>query len=90
MIVPRHRHSAVARNLVKRRLRELARIRLLPLDFAVDVVIRIRLEAYRALFPELAVDFNRAVIQLIRWHGALIEEPGLRRSTPEPPTSGDT
>jgi ribonuclease P protein component len=30
LIVPRYRHSAVARNLVKRRLRELVRLELLP------------------------------------------------------------
>ena len=30
MIVPRHRHTAVARNRLKRRLRELVRTQLLP------------------------------------------------------------
>ena len=30
LIVPRHRQTAVARNRLKRRLRELTRLRLLP------------------------------------------------------------
>src|SRR4051812_17525843 len=70
LIVPRHRQTAVARNRVKRRLRELSRIRLLPLDLLADVVIRVRPEVYRASFQELAADFDRAVVQLNRWHDA--------------------
>jgi ribonuclease P protein component len=47
--VPRHKHSAVDRNRLKRRLRELVRIELLPLlrdTAAVDVAIRARADAY--------------------------------------------
>ena len=50
VVVPRYRHSAVARNLVKRRLKEVARQEVLPrLDRAglmLDVMIRARREAY--------------------------------------------
>jgi len=67
LIVPRFRQSAVARNRVKRRLRELSRTRILPTDVAADVVIRIRPEAYRAPFASLATDVDRVVTQLRQW-----------------------
>ena len=89
LIVPRHRQTAVARNRVKRRLRELSRTRLLPLDLAADVVIRIRPEAYRASFPDLASDFDRAINQLNRWHGVAIEAFPPPSSTVIPPKASD-
>jgi ribonuclease P protein component len=88
LIVPRHRQTAVARNRIKRRLRELSRIRLLPLDLLADVVIRIRPEAYRATFPDLASDFDRAVIQLNRWYAAIDKLPSPS-STPIPPHTSE-
>jgi len=86
LIVPRHRQSAVARNRIKRRLRELSRTRLLPLHLMADVVIRIRPDAYGASFPELTSDFDRAVIQLNRWRDDVIEPPP---STPIPPKTSE-
>ena len=68
LIVPRFKHSAVARNQVKRRLRELARLHILPAGISVDVVLRIRPEAYQASFVLLTVDIWRAVEELKRWH----------------------
>ena len=61
MIVPKHRHSIVERNLVKRRLREIGRTRVLPRlneqGLALDVLVRARREAYgvgyRTLSDEL-------------------------------------
>jgi ribonuclease P protein component len=68
----------VARNQLKRRLRELSRIRLLPLDVAADVVIRIRPDAYRASFAELGADIDRAILQLARWRSSLSDvEPNV-------------
>jgi len=67
LIVPRYRHSAVARNQVKRRLRELARLRLLPSGLPFDVVVRIRPEAYEAAFDQLSADIDRTLVQLARW-----------------------
>ena len=67
LVVPRFKQSAVARNRLKRRLRELARQYLLPSAVAADVVIRIRPEAYAATFEMLAADVNRALGQLRRW-----------------------
>jgi ribonuclease P protein component len=59
IVVPRHRQTAVDRNRLKRRIRELVRIDLLPAlkaRPAVDVVIRARVEAYAAGFTALRAD----------------------------------
>ena len=53
IVVPRHGRSAVQRNLLKRRLRELTRRLLLPLDVSGDVVIRCKPGAYLRTFDEL-------------------------------------
>lgn len=53
-MVPKHGKSSVERNLLKRRLRELARTVLLPQLAPVDVVIHARPSAYRLRFDELA------------------------------------
>jgi len=67
LIVPRFKHSAVARNRVKRRLRELVRLQMLPSGLATDVVLRIRPEAYTAPFDKLSADVERAMILLNQW-----------------------
>jgi ribonuclease P protein component len=60
LVVPRHKHSAVARNLVKRRLREALRREVLPhLAHACnghDVLVRARPEAYDASYATLAAE----------------------------------
>ena len=59
IVVPRHQHSAVDRNRLKRRLRELTRVELLPalrVRPAVDVAIRARREAYTASVAALRDD----------------------------------
>ena len=64
IVVPRHQRSAVDRNRLKRRLRELVRIELLPSlreRPAVDLAIRARREAYSA-----GVDGLRADVIAIR------------------------
>ena len=89
LVVPRFRQSAVSRNRVKRRLRELTRTRLLPADVAADIVIRIRPEAYHAAFAALALDVDRILAQLLQWR-----TPGSQASPPlgppADPGSGDT
>ena len=56
-VVPLHRHTAVQRNQLKRRLREIARLELLPrldeLGVQSDVMLRARREAYDAGFSDL-------------------------------------
>lgn len=57
LVVPKHRHRIVDRNLLKRRLREIGRIELLPrlrnAGLAADVLIRARPPAYGVGFPVL-------------------------------------
>ena len=52
--MPKHGKSSVERNLLKRRLRELARTIILPRMAPLDVVIHARPSAYRLRFDELA------------------------------------
>jgi ribonuclease P protein component len=78
--VPRYKHSAVARNRLKRRLRELSRLQLIPADLAADVVLRIRPDAYEATFDALAADISRALQQLRRWRGS--PDPSAANPTP--------
>jgi ribonuclease P protein component len=58
LVVPRHRHTAVERNRLKRQLRELVRLQLLSEVSAADVVIRARPEAYAASFELLGRDIE--------------------------------
>ncbi len=57
LIVPKHRHSIVERNRVKRRLREIGRTRVLPRlrdsGMTLDVLVRARREAYLVGFRTL-------------------------------------
>ncbi|HET7622943.1 MAG TPA: ribonuclease P protein component [Gemmatimonadaceae bacterium] len=52
-IVPKYSRTSVARNRLKRRLREIVRTELLPYLTAGDLVVRARREAYDASFGEL-------------------------------------
>lgn len=56
----------MSRNRVKRRLRELVRLHLLPRGVPIDFVIRARSEAYSASFEELRLDMVAAVERLSR------------------------
>lgn len=67
IVVPKHKRTAVERNRLKRRLRELVRLMLLPGAPAVDVVIRARRETYEATFEALGRDVGRVVDQVRRW-----------------------
>ncbi len=57
VVVPKHHRNVVARNRVKRRLRELSRRELLPglreAGLQLDVLIRARREAYEASYLRL-------------------------------------
>jgi len=64
LIVPRFQASAVARNRLRRRLKELWRLELQPHQPAWDLVIRARREAYAASFAELRGE-------LLAWRGAV-------------------
>jgi ribonuclease P protein component len=63
LVVPNYNHSAVARNRLKRQLRELVRLRLLPTmreRQPVDVAIRARPNAYSAPRDALLADISTA------------------------------
>jgi ribonuclease P protein component len=67
LIVPRHRQTAVDRNRVKRRLRELLRAEVLPMlrqRAPLDVVVRAAPEAYAADFETLRADVTRLAERL--------------------------
>ena len=61
-IVPKHRHSIVERNRVKRRLREIGRTKVLPQlresGVVFDVLVRARREAYGAGFRTLKAELQ--------------------------------
>lgn len=63
VVVPKYRHTIVSRNRVRRRLRELARLRLLPTLGNVDLLLRAKPPAYATTFEQLASD----VEAISRW-----------------------
>ena len=65
VIVPRHGRSAVERNRLKRRLRELVRRLLVPISASYDVVIHCRPGAYGKTFDELNVQLTRIQTKLM-------------------------
>lgn len=69
-VVPRHGHTIVERNRLKRRLREIVRRGWLPVahreGLAIDVVVRARPAAYDASFGRLRRDLvNR--LEAVSW-----------------------
>jgi ribonuclease P protein component len=66
VIVPRYSHSAVERNRVKRRLRELIRTEVLPTMTALDVVVRAAPGAYGARYDELRSALKKAIERIRR------------------------
>ena len=87
LIVPKLKQTAVARNRLKRRLRELARLHLLPARLPVDVVVRVRAEAYAAGYDELHADVQAALAQLTRWARVLtaLSSPPVSAELPRQP-----
>jgi ribonuclease P protein component len=65
IVVPKHRRKIVERNRVKRRLRELVRVGLLPRLERIDLLIRAKPEAYNSTFDQLAAD----VVTIGQWVG---------------------
>ena len=66
LIVPKFRSSAVARNRLRRRLREIWRVELQPHQPAWDLIVRARREAYRAGFDALRS-------QMLAWRASVLE-----------------
>ncbi len=64
VVVPRYGHSAVDRNRLKRRLRELIRVELLPVITAIDVVLRTAPRAYDRTFEVLRAEVRKLAHQI--------------------------
>ena len=65
IIVPRHGHSAVERNRLKRRLREIIRQDVLPMDRGLDAIVRSAPAAYSVAFTDLRTEVNGAFGRLL-------------------------
>jgi len=64
LVVPKFGFSAVRRNKLKRRLRELTRQRVLPQAVSFDLLVRARRDAYDATFDTLRDDIDAVASQL--------------------------
>ena len=64
LVVPKFRHTGVARNRLRRRLREIWRTEVQPRQGSRDLLIRVRQDAYQASFATLR-------IELLRWLDAV-------------------
>jgi ribonuclease P protein component len=66
IVVPRFGETAVARNRLRRRVREILRRELLHTLPAVDVVVRAKHGAYTARLAELRVELADAADRMLR------------------------
>jgi ribonuclease P protein component len=66
IVVPKYGHTAVERNTVKRRLRELVRTLVLPLGIPVDLVIWAQRAAYGLSFTRLHEDLEQQILPRLR------------------------
>jgi ribonuclease P protein component len=64
IVVPKFGFTAVRRNQLKRRLKELSRALILPQAQSCDLLVRARRDAYAATFDELRDDVHAFVTHL--------------------------
>ena len=74
IVVPKLAFTAVRRNKLKRRMRELTRQHVWPLDVSCDVVVRAKRDAYDA-------DFDR-LREAVEQFGAALAAGGGARAKP--------
>ena len=65
-VVPKYKHSGVDRNRLKRRLRELIRVDVLPALAPMDLVFRVLPVAYARNFETLRAEVLQAVRRIAR------------------------
>lgn len=70
VVVPKYRRNIVDRNRTKRQLRELARMRILPIVGSIDILLRAKPDAYRASFDQLAVEVDA----IARWAAGIVSQ----------------
>ncbi len=68
VVVPKYKRNIVDRNRTKRRLKELVRLKLLPILGRVDVLVRAKPEAYSSSFEQLAIEMD----VLARWVSGIV------------------
>jgi ribonuclease P protein component len=64
IVVPKFGFTAVRRNKLKRRLRELTRHFVIPHAGSVDLLLRARRDAYDATFDRLRADVHHIIEQI--------------------------
>jgi ribonuclease P protein component len=64
IVVPRFGHSAVARNRLRRRVREVVRRDLLGTMPAIDIVVRAKPAAYTASFAVLRAELTEGAARI--------------------------
>ena len=65
VVVAKYGHTVVERNQLRRRLRELVRIWLIPKFSGLDIIVRALPSAYAAGFKELALEVERIQVRLM-------------------------
>jgi ribonuclease P protein component len=65
LVVPRYKHSAVDRNTLKRRLREIVRLEWLAVPPPIDVVLRVTPPAYERDFDALQREMRQLLAKLL-------------------------
>lgn len=63
--MPRHGKSAVDRNRLKRRLREIIRQDVLPTDRGLDIIVKTAPSAYAVPFADLRIEVNGVMGRLM-------------------------
>jgi len=63
--VPRHGKSAVDRNRLKRRLREIIRQDVLPSEHGLDIIVKAAPSAYAVPFGDLRTEVNGVLGRLM-------------------------
>jgi ribonuclease P protein component len=87
-VVSRAVGSAVVRNRVKRRLREIMRVRLADLPDGCMLVLRAQPAAAQAGQADLAADVDQALRRLLRRQADPASPAAARLATTEPATRG--
>ena len=64
LVIPKYNHTAVERNRLKRRVREVIRSELLGVLPSIDIVIRSRTDAYGVQFSILRNDLRGLVSEV--------------------------
>ena len=70
VVVGKHGHTIVERNQLRRRLRELVRVKILPALEATDIVVRALPSAYERSFADLSKEIDEVMGRL--QHGGAV------------------